>query len=264
LCSWSFVAGLACVAEPSPDDEGGQSPTTAGEPETDTVVSTDTDTETDTDTDTDSGPAPAECGMPDPDVDALFELTLVDWPEDDDDYYAFVEDCTVDAVAVDEGESVTITSLTCQEGLVATLRTALSDAGAVAWTAGDLVRVDAHRSYSKGGYPAPARFEMRLASDDSLLAAVTSDESDDAAQTGFPPLAVVIDSPCAAEDGSWDPVSLRVAFSGPGGESLALFDQQRGVLTIDDARFAIDVGAATTNNCCHTIRDVDLLVQRVL
>ena len=145
------------------------------------------------------------------------------------------------------------------------MRTAATDAGEVAWVTGDSVRLVGSRDLQKTDYPAPLRFEMRRASDDALLVAASQDD-DEGAQEGFAPIGVAIDSPCGLEDGLvGEPgLSLRVTLSGPAGESLWLFDRQHDVLTLEDASFAVDVAPATTNNCCHGLRYLSLLIQRVL
>lgn len=205
---------------------------------------------------------PLVCTPPDPAVDAGFSLELVDWPDATDDDHFLDEACTIDAVAA--MADTVVTELTCDHDgalLAATLRVAVSPAGAVTWMPGEGVRIEAAR-IALNDYGEAIRYvRMRGAGDTLHLVGL---ENGDPGAERYAPFFVDAAFPCGEEDpGGGEALRFRLDI-GLGDASVGVLDGNRGVLPIDAQHvYAIDVGEATSNHCCHYTRYHAVLIRRV-
>lgn len=232
----------------------------ASDPETETTMPTETTAPT-------SGASDGEtegqlvCVPPDPAVDAAFSLELADWPDATDDDHFLDEACTIDAVAT--MADTVVTELTCDHDgalLAATLRVAVSPVGAVTWMPGEGVQIEAAR-IALNDYGEAIRYvRMRGAGDTLHLIGL---ESGDPGVERLMPFVVDAAFPCGEEDPGGEKLRFRLDIS-LGDASVGVLDSNRGVLPIDDQHvYAIDVGDATSNYCCHYTRHQAVLIRRV-
>jgi hypothetical protein len=234
----------------------------ATDPETETTASTETTAPT-------SGASDGEtegqlvCAPPDPAVDAAFSLELADWPDATDDDHFLDEACTIDAVAA--MADTVVTELTCDHDgvlLAATLRVAVSPAGAVTWMPGEGVQIEAARIALLDYGEAIRYVRMRGAGDTLHLVGLENGDPD---AERYAPFVVDAAFPCGEEDSFGGGEELRFRLDiGLGDASVGVLDGNRGVLPIDAQHvYAIDVGEATSNHCCHYTRNHAVLIRRV-
>jgi len=210
----------------------------------------------------DTDAPPAACEEEDPSVASAFEVVLSDWPGMTTDEHAIDERCAVDSLAIEAG--MVVSELSCDvdgQLLPATVRVAVSPAGSVTWKAGDGVRLESQRLIDDE-FGATIRL-LRLADADTTLH-VVGVEAGDPQAAWFLPFTAEAAFPCGVEDisgGEFLPLRLDI---GLGDADVSVFHAHRGVLPIDAGQvFAIDVGEASTNYCCHFTRKEEVLIRRV-
>lgn len=213
-------------------------------------------------------PPPACFEPADPAVAAGFALDLSAWALANDEQYAVDVACAVDAVDVVGGQVAT--AMTCDvEGapLAAVLTIDAAPEGPVAWAAGDAVRLKAESTdLSELAMPPDRVVQLRVAADDALLVAAI-DFGGDLAAPWYAPIVVDTTAVCGPEDGAGEPNPLMLDFSllDAPEQAVTLFQGHRAALGVADEEvvFAIDVAQANTNNCCHFLRDYEVLIRRV-
>lgn len=200
---------------------------------------------------------PAACNESDPSVSADLEVIVDGVPGD----HKIALPCVVDAVTT-EGQT-SVTALTCDDDgtpHAVTVRLAVSPEGPVAWGPGDPVTLDS--VYENLDVYTEARFELRGA-DDALLAAGYFPRVGGLIPGTFDPISVQAVTACGPV-GDLDVHSYRLDFELADLPPVSVFSGHRGVLVIDDdERFAIDIGRAIYNDCCHYDENFELLVRRV-
>lgn len=281
-CFTLFAVG--CVEKAGPDeatDTGPEStgttvePTTGGTmivepPGTETGVMTEVDsgseagaTETVGETETTGEMLPVACDMGDPKVSAAFSVALGEWPDQGDADHTIDVMCTIDAMPI-EGNTI-VHALTCDDAGTprpVELRVALSTVGSVMWAEGDSVRLEAHRETDVDFGIDVRRVRLSAADETPLLMGF---EGGPEGVPSFAPLTAVAQFPCGEEhvDGIQG-LPFEILFGYEGAE-VAIVHRHRDVLPIDGgAVFAIDVGEATTNYCCHYTREYKVLIRRVM
>jgi hypothetical protein len=220
------------------------------------------ESDTDSETDTDTGMAfPEECVEVDPDVTATFSVDI-DWPEASNDFHFIDVTCTIDAMTEDAGSFEH--ALTCDDAGTPrplTLKVAESAVGPVVWAEGEAVRLSTSR-HLDDEFAQHQRSVRMWAADEALLMVGYEGHADSAPE--FAPLTFAVQFPCGEENIDGEPgLPFELVF-GLAGASVAVAHGQRGVLPIDgSAAFAVDVGEATTNYCCHYTREYHALIRRV-
>lgn len=205
---------------------------------------------------------PAICDEADPAVSSAFEVVLTDWPDATTDEHAIDQRCTVDSVLVEGGQVAS--ELRCDVGgqlLPATVRVAVSPAGEILWKAGDGLQLVSER-HIDDDFGATIRLLRIVGSDDTVH--VVGVEAGDPQDAWYLPFTVEAASPCGVEDiGGGEFLALRLDVS-LGDAEVSVFHAHRGVLPIDGEHlFAIDVGDASSNYCCHFTRKHEVLIRRV-
>jgi hypothetical protein len=205
---------------------------------------------------------PAACEAVDPEVSAAFSVAVGDWPEQTDEWHALDVMCTIDAMSVEDGEVVH--ALTCDDAGTPrplTLKVAESAVGPVVWAEGEAVRLSTSR-HLDDEFAQHQRSVRMWAADEALLMVGYEGHADSAPE--FAPLTFAVQFPCGEENIDGEPgLPFELVF-GLAGASVAVAHGQRGVLPIDgSAAFAVDVGEATTNYCCHYTREYHALIRRV-
>jgi hypothetical protein len=211
---------------------------------------------------------PAACAAPaDPAVAAAFALDLSAWALENDEQFGVDVACVVDAVDVVDAEVVT--AMTCEvEGvpLATGLTIDAAPEGEVAWAAGAAVRLEAFSvDLSDLGMPPDRVVELRAADDDALLVAAI-DVGGDLAAPWYAPIVIDTTVVCAPEEAWGVPSPLMLDFSRIDAPEagVTLFEGHRAALDVaGDASFMIDVRRANTNNCCHFLRDFEVLIRRI-
>lgn len=244
------TGGTTIVEPPTSSSEAGETETIG---ESETVGETETTGET----------LPVACDMGDPGVSAAFSVALGAWPEQSDAGHKIDVMCTIDAMPL-EGDTI-VHALTCDDAGTprpVELRVALSTVGAVTWSEGDSVRLEARRE-TDVDFGIDERAVRLWAADETPL--VIGFEGGPETGPDFAPLTSVAQFPCGEED--FDGIAglpFEILFGFAGAE-VAIVHQHRDVLPIDGgAVFAIDVGEATTNYCCHFTREYGVLIRRVM
>lgn len=244
------TGGTTIVEPPTSSSEAGETETIG---ETETVGETETTGET----------LPVACDMGDPSVSAAFSVALGAWPEQSDANHKIDVMCTIDAMPL-EGDTI-VHALTCDDAGTprpVELRVALSTVGAVTWSEGDSVRLEARRE-TDVDFGIDERAVRLWAADETPL--VIGFEGGPETGPDFAPLTAVAQFPCGEEDlDGIEGLPFGLLFGFEGAE-VAIVHQHRDVLPIDGgAVFAIDVGEATTNYCCHFTREYGVLIRRVM
>lgn len=210
----------------------------------------------------DTDPAPVVCDAEDPSVSSAFEVVLTGWPGMTTDEHAIDQRCTVDSVAIEAG--MVVSELGCSvdgELLPATVRVAVSPTGSVTWKAGDEVTLESQR-FIEDEFGATIRL-LRLADADTTLR-VVGVEAGDPQAAWFLPFTAEAAFPCGVEDPNLGEALVFQLDIGLGDAEVSVLHAHRGVLPIDaDQVFAIDVGEASTNHCCHFTRKEEVLIRRV-
>lgn len=250
------TGGTTIVEPPTSSSEAGESETIGA---TETIGESETVGETET-----TGEAlPVACDMGDPSVSAAFSVALGAWPEQSDANHQIDVMCTIDAMPL-EGDTI-VHALTCDDAGTprpVELRVALSTVGAVTWSEGDSVRLESSR-LTEVDFGVDELTVRLWAADETLL--LIGVDSTPESGANFAPLTAVAQFPCGEEefDGP-EVVPFEILFGFEGAE-VAIVHRHRDVLPIDGgAVFAIDVGEATTNYCCHYTRKYKVLIRRVM
>lgn len=244
------TGGTTIVEPPTSSSEAGETETIG---ESETIGETETTGET----------PPVACDMGDPGVSAAFSVALGAWPEQSDAGHAVDVMCTIDAMPI-EGDTI-VHALTCDDAGTprpVELRVALSTVGAVTWSEGDSVRLASSRE-TDVDFGIDERAVRLWAADETPL--LIGYEGGPEGTPSFAPLTSVAQFPCGEED--FDGIAglpFEILFGFAGAE-VAIVHRHRDVLPIDGgAVFAIDVGEATTNYCCHFTREYGVLIRRVM
>ncbi|MFZ6182899.1 hypothetical protein [Nannocystis pusilla] len=242
-----------------------EEPATAGETETEGPGETETEgpaTAGETEGETE-GESPAECEQADPDANAAFELVFKDW--DAGQFAEFDVQCVVDAVSV--ADAAVTTAMTCEvDGASepASLRFAVAPEGPVDWEAGLAVRLQIEKDFDLAS---KRIVQLRAASDDAILAVVTSGGLDN--NSGYPeaflPLVYGYSLVCqGAEETGGDGTPAQIDLSDPGKAELHLISQHRGSLPIDaEHAYAVDAGAVVVGESNHYPVSQEVLLRRV-
>ncbi|WP_434417716.1 hypothetical protein [Nannocystis pusilla] len=209
------------------------------------------------------GESPAECEQADPAANAAFELVFKDW--DAGQFADFDVQCVVDAVSV--ADAAVTTAMTCEvDGASepASLRFAVAPEGPVDWEAGLAVRLQIEKDFDLAS---KRIVQLRAASDDAILAVVTSGGRDN--NSGYPeaflPLVYGYSLVCqgAGETGG-DGTPAQIDLSDPGKAELHLISQHRGSLPIDaEHAYAVDAGAVVVGESSHYPVSQEVLLRRV-
>jgi hypothetical protein len=257
----TVTLGLACTGE-SPLDTATDTATDTDTTETGAPDSGSTTSPT-TDASTGGTELPAACEDPDPAVSAAFTLEGPGWLPGDS-ASAFEADALCDVVSVAVEAAVVSTELACEvDGApqTATFRIAEAPEGAVAWEAGQSVRlrVDQANSFS---YFQTVRLH---AADDTLLAVATWGGGDDEIASRFAPLTHEIVAACGESEPTGDDVRpAAIKFGFVEGGAVEIVSAHRASLPITTAEvFAIDVGKVEIGHCCHFVSVEDVVLRRV-
>lgn len=255
------TTGGTTIVDP-PDTETGATETIGA---TETVGATETIGESETvgETETTGETLPVACDMDDPSVSAAFSVALGAWPEQSDANHKIDVMCTIDAMPL-EGDTI-VHALTCDDAGTprqVELRVALSTVGAVTWSEGDSVRLESSR-LTEVDFGVDELTVRLWAADETLL--LLGVDSTPETGANFAPLTAVAQFPCGEENfDAPEVVPFEILFEFEGAE-VAIVHRHRDVLPLDGgAVFAIDVGEATTNHCCHFTRKYKVLIRRVM
>ncbi|MCY1065423.1 hypothetical protein OV090_11655 [Nannocystis sp. RBIL2] len=202
------------------------------------------------------GEFPAECDSADPAVAAMFELQIVDWPDN-----ALVPPgvpCTVDGVTSEV--TMVATALTCDvEGVTLPAIVAISAApeGQVAWVTGDAVILQYGDFGTESGQV--HYLQLRDADDDSALLYAAKSSYHHNVGTDIEPVSYELLQACGVD--GYRPALLRFALHDA---QVEIFSGHRGSLAIDGSdAYAIDVGEALTSDL-HKNASLHLLLRRVV
>lgn len=239
-------------------------PTTAPDPETTTTEIAPSDTDE------------PSCDPRRSAVEADFALVLEDdWAREDrlfnTDSHELDVHCTVDAVLVSSSNS--ITQMTCDDegtprGALLTL--APSPVwGAVAWSAGDELRVRSWATFDTDlGLGAFRELTVRRADDDALLVAgILNERLSQSEVAPFAPLAIEPLGRCPIHDGIAGevPSMFDLRITNPAGVEETALRGQYGELPAGDGSgdvYRIAVAQAQGGLCCHFTEWYEVLIQR--
>lgn len=192
---------------------------------------------------------------------ADFSVRFPDAPEMEA-AHRLVVPCTVTDITSPGAEVVT--ELICKivdtpDSLVVEIVLPVTSAGPISWGVDDMVFLQTIRE----GDAALGEEVRRLRMDQTGGTLVVGVEAGDPDLEWYAPFSVTASSPCGEEARDGEPgLPLMLDFRRDD-VGVAIFSGHRDTLALGGRTFAIDVGEATTNHCCHATRRHKVLFRSI-